>query len=136
MISVLQKRICRFLKSKDGSATVESVLWFPVFMLVFFLAFDTAMMFKAETDAVRVVQDANRLASIGRLATPADTEAYIEDSLNNMSPNANVTTTISSVGVIQTIVEIPASDVGQIGKFAAFRDLTLTVSAEHLKEDF
>jgi hypothetical protein len=94
------------------------------------------MMFKAETDAVRVVQDANRLASIGRLATPADTEAYIEDSLNNMSPNANVTTTISSVGVIQTIVEIPASDVGQIGKFAAFRDLTLTVSAEHLKEDF
>lgn len=136
MISMFRKRSSEFSEVEDGTATVEAVLWFPIFILVFFLAFDTAMMFKAETDAIRVVQDANRLASIGRLATTADTEAYIENRLNKLSPNANATTTINAVGVIQTNVEIPASDVGQIGKFKAFRDLILTVSAEHLKEDF
>ncbi len=136
MSILFAKRSADFLNSEDGTATVESVLWFPIFMVVFFLAFDTSMMFAAETEAVRVVQDANRLASIGRLATESDIETYVENTLSDLSPNANATTTISSVGVIRTVVQIPASDVGKIGVFEAFQDLTLTVSAEHLKEDF
>lgn len=136
MTSIFQKHSHKFLKSEDGTATVESLLWFMAFMLVFFLTFDSAMMFKAQTDVVRITQDANRLASIGRLVTAADTEAYVENRLSDRLPNADATTTINSFGVIRTVVEIPTSDVGQIGWFAAFRDLTLTVSAEHLKEDF
>lgn len=136
MSAIFAKRFPEFLNSEDGTATVESVLWFPIFMVVFFLAFDTSMMFAAETEAVRVVQDANRLASIGRLDTESDIETYVENSLSALSPNAIATTTISSVGVIRTTVRIPASDVGKIGAFEAFKDLTLTISAEHLKEDF
>ena len=136
MISMFRIRSPKILESEDGTATVESLLWFVMFMGVFFLTFDSAMMFKADTDVVRIAQDANRLASIGRLATAADTEAYVENRLSSRLPNANATTTINSVGVIRTIVEFPASDVGKIGWYAAFRDLTLIVSADHLKEDF
>lgn len=137
MVSIsIRRRAFRLLKSESGSATVEAVLWFPLFMLAFFLTFDTAMMFVAETEAVRVVQDGNRLASIGRLSTASDTETYIENTLQSRIPNATATTTIDGSGVIRTVLQFPASDVGKIGGFTAFTGLTLTVSAEHLKEDY
>ena len=131
-----RQRFAQFEQDDAGSATIEAVLWFPLFMLAFLLTFDTTMMFVAETNAVRITQDGNRLASIGRLSGTAETEEYIESRLQSVSPNASATTTISSLGVIRSVVRIPASDVGTVGGFTAFNDLTLTISAEHLKEDF
>jgi len=131
-----RQRFAQFERDDAGSATIEFVLWFPLFMMAFLLTFDTTMMFVAETNAIRITQDGNRLASIGRLSGTAETEEYIESKLRSVSPNVNATTTISSLGVIRSVVQIPASDVGTMGGFTAFNDLTLTIAAEHLKEDF
>ena len=79
--------------------------------------FDSAVLFFSEAEATRAVQEANRLASIGRLETTTETETYIENLLSNLSANANATTTVSSTGVITTSVTIPRGDLAMLGFF-------------------
>lgn len=111
-------------------------MWLPVFLLVFSLAFDVAIMFVAETEAVRVVQDANRLASIGRLETAADTEAFIEANLQHLSTNVAATSTVNGSGVMRSIVTFPSYDLQTIANFPGLNSVQITVAAEHLIEDF
>lgn len=126
----------RRLAREDGSATIEAVLWLPFFLLVFALTFDTAVLFFAETEAMRVVQDANRLASIGRLDDVTATETFVETALNTLSPNVDATSSVSASGVISTVVTIPSSDLAMFGIFSQLREVTLSVSADHMLEDF
>ena len=135
MLKLLIQSKKRF-DAEDGTATIEAVLWLPLFLFGFTLAFDAAVMFTAETEALRVVQNANRLASISRLDDAAATETYVETTLNGLSPNATATSTISVSGVIQTAVTIPASDLGILGFFPQLADINLSVSADHMLEDF
>lgn len=122
--------------SEDGSATIEVVMWLPVFLLVFSLAFDVAIMFVAESEAVRVVQDANRLTSIGRLESASDTETFIETNLQHLSTNVAATSTVNSSGVLRSVVTFPSTDLQTIGRFPGLNSVQITVAAEHLIEDF
>lgn len=124
-----------FRQSEDGTATVEAVIWLPIFFLVLFLMVDAAMMFSGQSQALRVVQDANRNMSIGRFRTTAETENYIEQHLARFSAEVNAVSTVTA-GIVTTTVTLPARDLQLSGFFSAFADLTLSVSADHLIEDW
>lgn len=104
-----------------------------MFFALFGLMTDVSMIFSGETRVVRVIQDANRNLSVGRLTSAADTEEYVLAALSQLSPNAQASTTITS-GVATTTVTMPASDFEILGMFSALNNLTLSVTSQQYIE--
>ncbi len=125
----------RFARDESGSATVEFVLWLPMVLVAFGLTVDVSMIFHSQSQVLRIVQDANRSASLGRLQTAAATESYVESRLQKASSAANATSTING-GVITTTVTYPARDFQVLGFFQQFNTLEITVNSEHLIENW
>jgi Flp pilus assembly protein TadG len=119
----------------DGGATIEAVLWIPVIFLVFGLAVDFAMVFHGQSQALRVLQDANRNVSIGRLNSTSEAETFVENRLVGLSTHANASSAIAS-GVVTTTVTMPIADLQMLGLFRGLDSGTVTVSAEHLIENW
>ena len=133
-LGTFQRGIRKFLRSTEGSASFEVVIWTPVFMFIFFLIADTAIIFSDQAQVLRIVQDANRAMSIGQTDETA-TENRIKAAIASISPNAAVDTTVdTSTGIIRTDVVMPISDLEATGMVGAFDNLSVTVTAQHLSE--
>lgn len=131
----MNRLLKRFARDNSGNATVEFVIWLPMVLLAFGLTVDVSMIFHSQSQVLRIVQDANRNASIGRIRTPAEAEDYIENRLHTASATANATSSITA-GVITTTVTYPARDFQILGFFKQFNDLEITVNSEHLLENW
>ena len=131
----MNRLLKRFARDTSGNATVEFVIWLPMVLLAFGLTVDVSMIFHSQSQVLRIVQDANRNASIGRIRTPAEAEDYIEGRLHTASATANATSSITA-GVITTTVTYPARDFQILGFFKQFNDLEITVNSEHLIENW
>ena len=131
----MNRLLNRFAHDTSGSSTVEFVIWLPMVLMAFGLTVDVSMIFHSQSEVLRIVQDANRNASIGRFRTSAEAEDYIEARLHNASATANATSTITA-GVITTTVTYPARDFQILGFFKQFNDLEITVNSEHLIENW
>lgn len=127
------KAFAGFRKREEGSATLEAVLWLPVFIAFLILAADAAFIFFGQNRAYRVIQDANRSLSVGRLLTEQDVVDYLNVEIGRIAPNATVSALIDS-GTITSVATIPASDLTATRFFTAFLDLDLKVGARHLVE--
>ena len=127
-----------FRRKEDGTATVEAVLWFPIFIAVFGLMVDSAMIFHGQSKVLRVVQDANRKLSIKSLATDAEAEAYITAQLApiHVTPSRTETLSDMTTGVISTLVVVPAREFQILGYFSALTNLEVPVTAQHMREDW
>jgi Flp pilus assembly protein TadG len=124
-----------FVRRQDGGATVEAVLWIPVFMLVFGLMVDASMIFYGQSAVLRVVQDANRNFSVGRLDSASATETYVENRLAASNIAAVATSTVVA-GVVTTTVSVPAGQLQILGYFGTLRNLKLTIRSEQVLEDW
>lgn len=124
-----------FFGKQDGSATVETVLMFPLLMAIVALTVDLASVFNSRAEVLRVIQDANRNVSIGRIKDVASAEAYVEGFTSHLAPNAKAHADITA-GVITTSVVFPASDVMMTGMFSSILSVDMTLSAQHLIEDW
>ena len=122
-----------FRKDEGGSATLEAVLWLPVFISFMVLAADASFIFFGQNQAYRVVQDANRNLSIGRLQSEEEVVDYVLERLSSISPNATVTAIIDG-GIIASVAKIPVTDLMATSFFSAFLDVELTVGARHFVE--
>lgn len=128
-----QKAIAAFLRREGGALTLEGVLWVPVYLVFFALIADTSLIFNGQSQMQRVLQDVNRLASSGYIANTTDAKDRIKASLTHLSPNVVVSTTLSN-GIIVSTATIPATDLMAIGLVTAFKNLKITVTAQHLVE--
>lgn len=133
MSAQIIKKLLRFRSDTKGSSTIEAVMWLPVFIGIFALMTDAAMIFNGHSRVMRIVQDANRNLSIGRLITEDETEDYIVAALSNLSPNAVADTEIIA-GVATTIVTVPTSDLEIIGMFPALNSIDMQITSQHLIE--
>ncbi len=123
----------RFRRNEEGTATVEAVIWLP--FLLFLLAFiaDASLIFGAKAEVLRVLQDANRATSIGRLRTSQQTIDYITVRIGGISSSAVVTSVVTA-GVVSSTVVIPASDLTATGMFGGMSDFNVRVNAQHMLE--
>lgn len=126
-------QLFRRVMDERGSATIEAVIWVPTFALLLGLIADTSMVFGAQARALRVVQDANRALAVGHFTTTTETQDYVASALSSLSPNAEVTTTVTN-GVISTVLTMPVADLAATGLVSGFDDLQVTVAAEFLSE--
>lgn len=130
--------VAGFRRKEDGTATVEAVLWFPIFIAVFGLMVDSAMIFHGQSKVLRVVQDANRKLSIKSLETDAEAEAYINAQLAaiNVTPSRTETLSDMTTGIISTLVVVPAREFQILGYFSSLTNLEVPVTAQHMREDW
>lgn len=133
VMETLRTLIGRFRDSESGSATIEAVLWFPMFVVLLVMVTDVSFVFHRQSQLYRIVQDANRSLSTGRFSTTAATESYIENLFRNVSQNVNATTTVSS-RVISTSVVVPVEDLVAIGYFNFLDGYNITVQSDQFQE--
>ncbi len=126
--------IFAFLKDEDGSATIESVIWFPIYAILLAFVMNISMVFFTESQLLRVVQDGNRAFSLGRLENADEVEAYIQAELAYIDAQISVNSLISG-GLIQTALTVPASDLMPLNFMtSAFSGIDIGVNAQHIIE--
>jgi len=103
-----------FRNKTDGSATVEAVLWLPLFVVFFVMVADVSFAFHRQSQIMRIVQDGNRAISVGRIVNQAELETYIATRLASFTSNAAVTSVIDT-GTITTQVRVPIEDLVAVG---------------------
>lgn len=123
----------RFAKSKDGSATVEAVLWLPVFLVLLSLVADTSALFGRKEEILRIVQTANRALAVGYFKTPAEAQVYIGDQVRMFSSTAQVLVSIEK-GIISSTVDVSAADLTMIDFANFFSAVQVSVSASQMLE--
>lgn len=129
----LRSRTRRWTGDESGAATVEAVLWLPLFFFIFVLIIDTTMIFSQRAQALRVVQDANRAYAVGRLTEPEQVADFVKARLSDVSPSAIVYAEPGS-GTIMTAVSMPAAELDAVGLITTFADIWIMVKAHHLTE--
>ncbi len=125
--------VSRFAKSEDGSATVESLFWFPLFMFILVLVADVSFIFFGKAQALRVIQDGNRALSVGRFNDTESTQDFIAVALQPFSENVVVTTTVQD-GVVTSTAKIPTTDLMAVGSIPGINNIDVVVTAQHFLE--
>lgn len=123
----------RFLRDADGTASVEFVLWLPVWVLIISLTADASLVFSAKSQVLRVIQDANRATSVGRIRTVQETENYVRLNIGEYASHARITSVVTS-GVISTTVVIPTNDLIATGLLGGLTGRNVTINAQHMLE--
>lgn len=127
-----------FLWRDEGSSTIEFVLWLPIVMLILLLIVDSSMLFMSRSHAMRVLQDTNRLYSVGQFTGTAaeritKAQNYALTRLRGLSPSATATT-VETNRVVRTQATMKTREIAQIGFLGLMIDTTMVVSAEHRVE--
>ena len=86
----VRKNLVNFLKDSSGGATIEGVLWLPIYAVFMVLIVDTSLMFNGKAQAQRTLQDINRLASSGYYLSEEEVEARALTLLSHLSSNVTV----------------------------------------------
>lgn len=126
-------KLAGFLRESDGSSTIEFLMWLPLLTFVIALGADVALYFGYKATILRIVDDANRAASIGRLTTATATKNFIIGKLGGFSSVATVTVTVSN-GIVVSTVTIPTKDVTATAVLSTFNVKNLYVVGQHLLE--
>ena len=136
--SGISRSIRRFGRCENGAATIEFVLWLPIVVMILLLIVDASMLFMGRTQAIRVLQDTNRLYSVGQFTGSSaekltKAETYAMKRLRAMSTSATATTTETN-RVVRTEATLQTDEIAQVGFLGAMIDVTMVVVAEHRVE--
>jgi len=122
-----------FWSDERGSATIESVIWLPVFVWVLALIINISMVVFEKNQTYRVIQNANRILSTGYMQSEAETEDYIRAKIAHIAPEATVTTTIVD-GIVTSAVSYRVSDLLLPDVITDLANIWVNVSSQHFVE--
>lgn len=125
--------IRRFRSAEGGAATIEAVLWIPLFVLMLIFVIDVAFVFHNQAQAFRIVQDGNRALSVGLIADPAAAATELKAALSRISAHATADVRVD-YGIIHTIVTIPVGDMTAVGTLDFLRGYDMSISTQHYME--
>ncbi|GGG81002.1 hypothetical protein GCM10011415_33110 [Salipiger pallidus] len=129
----IRGRMAGFLRAETGSITVETVIWLPLFLALMSAIVDISMVFHRESTMLRVIQDANRAYSVGRIASSDAVERSVLAAVTSYAENASVSTTMVD-GVISTRLQVPTSDLMPIYALPAFSNRWVVVETQQFAE--
>ena len=132
--TALGTRLKHFWRDEAGNATIESVIWFPIFAILLVFIMNVSIVFFTESQMLRVVQDGNRAFSLGRLADAQAVQDYILSRLTYLDADLDISTNISD-GFVMTSLNAPAGDLMPLNFMnSAFNGITINVSAQQIIE--
>lgn len=117
----------------DGSSTIESILWLPFMLSIFIFAGEVSNIFFAQNRMQQVLQEGNRLFSVGFIQEKTELESYILNRLEGMAPNATLTASVSG-GTVTTVASVPVSDMLLTSMFASFLDFSVSMKSSQYVE--
>lgn len=123
----------RFWNDERGSATIEALLWIPIFVYLLVLITDVSLIYYGKAQALRTIQDGNRALSVRFLPDATAAQDFIETRLQGYAPSVEVTTSISN-GIVTTSATMLASELMAVGSIPTFRDTEISVTAQHFLE--
>jgi Flp pilus assembly protein TadG len=115
--------------------SIEALFWFITTVLIAGVFVDASAIFHAQSNVLRIMQDANRAYSVGMITTPAAHKAYIEARLAPVSPTAEATSSETN-DILTTVVTVPAADFQILGIFRQINSVELAFTSRHLVEDW
>ena len=133
VVQRVRRSLLSFGRLQDGAATIEAVLWTPVFLILFGMVTDTSTVFGRQAEILRIIQDSNRSLAVGAFQSVQQAEDYIIEKVAVFSGNTTVAVAIVD-GIISTSVSVPAADLTSTGLFDAINTLTITVGASQMSE--
>ncbi|MEQ6248506.1 TadE family protein [Sulfitobacter sp. HNIBRBA3233] len=130
----ITSKVREFRGNEDGSQTVEAVIWFPIYMVVFAIILNLSMMFFTKSQMLRVAQDGNRAYSLGRMDATTDVENYIKAQFAYTRAALSVNSAIRD-GFIVTEVTAPAIHLMPMSLMRGyFDDVTIGFVAQQIIE--
>lgn len=125
----------KFWNDESGTATIESLLWMPIFFFLFVLITNASFIFFGKAQALKIIQDGNRAFAVGRILTAAEAQEKILEKLILVAPGAEVTTEDDNF-IITTNATFSAIDLMPVKLAPNFTNLKITITSEHFKEDY
>jgi Flp pilus assembly protein TadG len=124
----------RFARAEDGSATVEFVLWVPVFLAFLILVADTSLAFMRQASVLDVSRDAARIVARHGLDAPAaERLAANRARIGDNTPDVNVEIDTKAQTVTVTIF-IAMEDLAPFGILQNLQTELVAVQAVHAIE--
>jgi TadE-like protein len=122
----------RMVRDEGGAATVEAILWLPMFFYILALSVDVTMVFHGYSRIIRVVEDVNRGLSVGRIKTIDEGKTRIVATLSNYK---GVVSDIKIIdNVIVTNVSVPVSSLAFLGAVKPMMDKSVLVKTQQFVE--
>ncbi|MBF9031597.1 hypothetical protein HKCCE3408_14440 [Rhodobacterales bacterium HKCCE3408] len=125
------------MNDDQGAVTVPFVLWLPFLMAIIIFVADLSFIMYNRADAVRVIEDVNRMRAIGLVTSSAAVEQEIADRLRR-ADGSEVGTVHSDVfaTVITSRVDMPVANIDMFGVIArATGNVTIEVESRQVIEN-
>ena len=137
-VARIVQRLRAFRRNEEGTASVEAVLWFPLFGMLSSLLVDATVLFHGEAEIHRIVHDTNRRVSINSLQSQSDAVAFATSRLKSLGIKPKeVQVSIDSNGnYVATLVKVEAKTLQKFGTFSALMNLEIEVASVHLLDTF
>ncbi|MGL4279373.1 MAG: TadE/TadG family type IV pilus assembly protein [Albidovulum sp.] len=131
-LRALRSCIRRKARDESGAATIEAILWLPMFFYILAMSVDVTMIFHSYSRIIRAVEDVNRGLSVGRIKTIDEGKQRIAASLSNYK---GVTSDIKIVdNVVVTNVSVPVTSLAFLGAVRPMMDKNVMVKTQQYVE--
>ena len=123
----------RFLRDERGSATIEFVLWVPVFAAILIAAIDATVLYLHHTEMWNVARDVARRVAVGDI-TEAQAADYVEQELSLYADSYSVSTSEPSDPDVTIAIHTSVADASVFGYFDAVLGSWLTATVVMRRE--
>ena len=123
----------RFLRDERGSATIEFVLWVPVFVIILVAATDATVLYLHHTEMWNVSRDVARRVAVGDM-TEADAAAAVQNEMFLYSRAYTVATSNPTALDVQIQIQTNVGDASVFGFFKPVMGRYLTAKVTMRRE--
>jgi Flp pilus assembly protein TadG len=123
----------RFLRDERGSATIEFVLWVPVFVIILVAATDATVLYLHHTEMWNVSRDVARRVAVGDM-TEADAAAAVQNEMFLYSRAYTVATSNPTELDVRIMIQTNVGDASVFGFFKPVMGRYLTAMVTMRRE--
>ncbi len=123
--------LSQFIRDQTGTATIEFVLWVPVYVIMLVAATDASILYLTHTEMWNAARDTARRISVGAL-TAADAPNRAKDKL--LLSGRTYTVAASDAGPVMVEISVNVGDASIFGFFKPVLGRELTARVVMWKE--
>ncbi len=125
--------VSQFLRDENGSATIEFVLWVPIFVVILVAATDATVLYLHHTEMWNVSRDVARRVAVGDM-TEADAVTVVQNEMFLYSRAYTVATSDPAELDVQIMIQTSIADASVFGFFKPVLGRYLTASVTMRRE--
>ena len=111
-----RRLVSRFLRDERGSATIEFVLWVPIFVVILVAATDATILYLHHTEMWNVSRDVARRVAVGDM-TEADAVTVVQNEMYLYSRAYTVSTSNPTELDVKIMIQTSVADASVFGFF-------------------